>query len=57
MAVLCEENGHFDIWLPLVHSFQNVSKTIKETILVAKTTINNGFLSITANNKRPHITS
>ena len=44
-AAFNEENGLFDIWLPLVHSFQNISKTIKETILVAETNINSGFFA------------
>jgi hypothetical protein len=43
-AAFNKENGLFDIWLPLVHSFQNISKTIKETILVAEANINSGFL-------------
>ncbi len=41
-----EENGLFDIWLPLVRSFQNVSKSTKETILIAESNVNAGFCNM-----------
>jgi len=45
MAAFNEENDHSDIWHPLVHSFQNISKPIKEMILVAEANMNSGFLA------------
>ena len=57
MAAFCEENGHFDIWLTLVHSLlQNVSKTIKETLFSRRSQLKLRALGITVNNKNSYIT-
>jgi len=35
-AAFNEESGLFDIWFPLVDSFWNISKNIKEIIMLKK---------------------
>jgi hypothetical protein len=50
MAAFPEKNDHFEFWLPLVdvlrNQFSGPSKEMINTILVAQTQVNDGFLAI-----------
>ena len=57
MAVSREENGHFDIMAPPDTFISEHIKDHKRNHISCRSQHKQRFLGITANNKRPHITS